>query len=193
MDVGLIIQILYLFLISLILAALEIQIEGDAGWAANLPTWKPSYSKWYSKLYRKIMAEKDITGYHILVFSLVLSILHYPYFIGKAWSWFSELSTLSLFLIVCIVWDFLWFVLNPHYGFGRFRAEHILWHKKWVLFMPIDYIIGLIISALLYTRFTLDWILLKEWLSVIILFLILTIGVVIFSIITHRFKLNQKS
>lgn len=162
MSPDLIIQVLYLFLVSLILAALEIQIEGEAGWAINLPTWKPSDSEWYSRFYRKIMAEKDITGYHLLVFSLVLAFLHYPYFIGRVWSLSSELTTLSLFFLVAITWDFLWLVLNPHYGLGRFRAEHIWWHKKWFLFAPIDYWLGLMVSALLYLKFSFNWLLFKE-------------------------------
>lgn len=143
-------EVFYLFLISLIFAALEIQIEGKAGWAVNLPTWKPSDSNWFFKIYRKILFGKDVTGYHLLIFTLLLAILHYPYFAGKPWSLGQELATLSFFFLMSIVWDFLWFVLNPHYGLAKFKKENIWWHKKWFLFMPADYWFGLIIFALLY-------------------------------------------
>jgi hypothetical protein len=191
MSPDLIIQILYLFLLSLIFAVLEVQIEGGAGWASGLPTWRPDNSKWFSKIYRRLMAEKDLTGYHLLVFSLLLAILHYPYFTGKNWTLAQEFATLSLFFLVSIIWDFLWFVINPHYGLSRFRAEHIWWHKKWFFFLPADYYFGLILSALLYTRFSFNWLLFREWLYIVALFFLLTLVVVIFAVLTKRFRLKQ--
>ncbi len=191
MTPDLIFHISSLFLFCLVLAALEVQIEGEAGWASKLPTWKPSRFVWYSRIYRKAMSDKDITGYHIFVFSLVLLFLHYPYFIGRVWNLPSELTTVSLFFLVTIIWDFLWFVLNPYYGLHRFRAAHVWWHKKWFLFMPVDYYVGFVVSALFYTRFSFDLTLLKEWFSVVVLFLIPTLAVVIFAMITNRFKLRR--
>ncbi|MDO8424488.1 MAG: hypothetical protein Q7S70_00930 [bacterium] len=144
------IQILYLFFFALLLAALEVQIEGKDGWAANLPTWRPQSSKWYSRLYKRITWGKDLTGYHLLVLLLVLSFLHFPYAVSGNWSWSSELATLSFLFLVIVVEDFLWFVINPDYGLSRFRKEFIGWHKKWFLFLPADYWLGLIVAALLY-------------------------------------------
>jgi len=37
------------------------------------------------------------------------------------------------------VWDFLWFVINPHYGIKKFRPNCIAWHKRWLLGVPLDY------------------------------------------------------
>jgi len=34
-------QSIYLFVVALVLAFLEVQIEGKHGWASKLPTWKP--------------------------------------------------------------------------------------------------------------------------------------------------------
>ena len=186
MNLDLIIQTLYLFLFCLLLAVFEIQIEGKYGWAAKLPTWRPSRGKWYSKLYGKIMSDKDLTGYHLCVFTLVLVFLHRPYFAGQDWSWSAELGTISLFFLISITWDFLWFVLNPHYGLRRFKAKYIWWHKKWFLFMPVSYYSALIISACLYSRFSLSWVLFKEWLLIIALFSILTLVVVILSLIFRK-------
>ena len=191
MTPDLILHIFSLFLFCLVLAALEVQIEGKAGWASKLPTWKPSHTVWYARLYRKVMSGKDITGYHLLVFTLVLLFLHYPYFIGRVWNLSSELTTISLLFLVTIIWDFLWFVLNPNYGLYRFRAVHVWWHKKWFLFMPVDYYIGFVISALFYTRFSFNLILFREWLAVVALFFVFTSAVVIFAVITNRFRLKQ--
>ena len=188
MSPDLIIQTLILFLFCLVLAFLETQIEGEAGWAANLPTWRPPRSTWYARFYQKIMPGKDLTGYHILIFILVLVFLHYPYFVGRTWNWPSELTTLSLFFLVAIVWDFLWFVVNPRYDFGHFWAEQVWWHKKWFLHLPNDYWFGFIISALLYVKFSLNWILFKEWLGIVALFFVLTLIMVIFAIRVGIFR-----
>lgn len=159
------------------LAGLETQIEGAAGWAANLPTWKPVSSKWYSRLYGKFMGGRELTLYHLLVFSLVFIFMHYPYFAGKVWNFSSEFTALSFLFLVVIIWDFLWFVVNPKYDFRSFWGEHVLWHKKWFLHLPVDYWFALMISALLYAKFSLA--LLKEWLWIIGLFFTLTIIVII--------------
>lgn len=188
MSLDLFFQTIYLFFLALILAVLEIQIEGGAGWAQSLPTWRPSQEKWYAKFYQRVMSKKDLTGYHLAVFGLVLGILHYPYFTGKIWNLSSELSTLSLFFIVSVVWDFLWFVLNPYYDFMNFWKKRIWWHKKWFWHMPNDYWLALIISAALYARFSLDLPLLIDWLKIISLFSILTVSTIIFAMVSGIFR-----
>ncbi|OGZ22981.1 MAG: hypothetical protein A3A08_00365 [Candidatus Nealsonbacteria bacterium RIFCSPLOWO2_01_FULL_41_9] len=187
-----IIQIIFLFLFCLVLAALETQIEGGAGWAQNLPTWRPAPDKLISRLYGKIMGGRELTLYHILVFTLVLVFLHYPYFAGKLWSLSSELTTLSFFFLVIVIWDFLWFVVNPRYDFRRFWGKHVLWHKKWFLHMPADYWFALIISALLYTQLSLRWELLKEWLAAFALFCTFTLIVVIAAIFAGIFNIKEE-
>lgn len=185
-------DVLGIFIFCVILAFLEIQIEGKEGWAARLPAWKPSHHVWYARFYRSVMSGKDLDGYHIAVSALVAIFIHYPYFVGRAWSLDAELTTISLFLLIAVIWDFLWFVLNPHYGLRRFRSVHIWWHKKWFLLMPVDYYVGFVASAMFYTRFSLDSALLKEWFSIVGLFLLFTSAVVIFAIATNRFWLKQK-
>lgn len=191
MTPDLILQIFFLFLFCFILAALESQIEGEAGWASNLPTWRPK-DKPYSRFYRKVMSGKDMTGYHLFIFSLVLIFMHYPYFVGQIWSWSAELGILSLFFLVTIFWDFLWFVINPRYDFSHFWAEQVWWHKKWFLHLPIDYWIGFLVSMLLYIKFSLNWFLLKEWLQIVALLFILTLAVVIFANAVGIFRVKQK-
>ena len=193
MTPDLLLHIFSLFLFCLILASLEAQAEGEAGWAANFPTWRPAGSRWYARFYKKFMSNKDMTGYHLSVFSLVLIFLHYPYFVNRNWSFSSELTTISFFFLVAIIWDFLWFVINPRYDFGAFWTEHVWWHKRWFLHLPIDYWFGFMLSALLYMRFSLNWALFQEWLEIIALFFILTLAVVIFAIVIGVFKIKQKT
>ncbi len=55
----------------------------------------------------------------------------------------------SSFLI--IYWDFLWFILNPHFTIKKFEKEHIPWYtdSRWIAGFPIDYWYGIGISVAL--------------------------------------------
>lgn len=141
---------LYLFILAVVLAVLEIQIEGEHGWAKNLPTWRPKSDFWLAKIYRKFMSGKDLTGYHLAMFGFVFLIMHLPFFRGVEWSEINEWETLSLFFIFAITWDYLWFIFNPSYPLHKFKAEHIWWHKKWLGPLPLDYYLGILISFILY-------------------------------------------
>ena len=50
-----------------------------------------------------------------------------------------------------VIEDFLWFVLNPHYGLRKFKPQFIWWHAhSWLWIMPRDYVIYSPIGILLY-------------------------------------------
>jgi len=140
---------LYIFILAVVLALLEIQIEAGAGWAKNLPTWRPHSEKWYARLHMKLMSGKEMTGYHTAMFSFVLLIFHLPYFMGREFAWVNWFETLSLIFIFVVVWDFLWFVLNPHFSMNDFREGGIDWHVKWTAGMPADYLNGIVASGLI--------------------------------------------
>ncbi len=176
----------YLFLMAIVLAILEIQIEGPHGWARNLPTWRPRSDHWLVRVYVKFMSGKEMTGYHLMLFGFILLIFHLPYIFGLTLTWEHWLKTISLFFIFVVLWDFLWFVLNPHYPLKKFKKEHIIFHKKWLWFMPVDYYFGLIISFLVLIPYSLqqptcaliDW-----WLINVCLFIIQTIMVILFTLL----------
>ncbi|MBI2551895.1 hypothetical protein HYW17_01170 [Candidatus Uhrbacteria bacterium] len=140
-----ILQIFYLYLLALTLAFLEVQIEGEHGWAAKLPCWRPT-GKWYARLYTKVLGGKEMTGYHVGVFSFALLMFHLPYVWGLPWNTGAELQTLSAFFLFVVVWDFLWFIINPHYGIRKFHPGCATWHKIWIGPAPIDYYGGLALS-----------------------------------------------
>jgi hypothetical protein len=132
-------QGVYFFAIAFSLAMLEIQIEGPHGWAAKLPTWRwePSFMK---------RAGRPVTGYHLWLTVFMLLLLHLPQgYLG--FSWEREAELLSLFLLLAVVWDFLWFAFNPHFGLARFNREHVWWFRNWVWRVPADYLLGLVGSA----------------------------------------------
>jgi hypothetical protein len=53
-------------------------------------------------------------------------------------------------MLFWVIEDFLWFALNPHYGLRKFRREHIWWHKRWLLGVPVDYWIMSASAVLLF-------------------------------------------
>jgi hypothetical protein len=133
---------IYLFAISIVLALLEIQIEGAKGWASDLPTWRLD-AEWVLRL----TSGKAVTGYHVWFNSLLILFLHLPFWFVP-WNWASEFSIVGIFFLLAVQWDFLWFVLNPHFGLSRFSKEHVWWFRRWIWGIPGDYYIGLILSFL---------------------------------------------
>ena len=45
--------------------------------------------------------------------------------------------------------DFLWFLVNPAFGWSHFDSAHVPWHKRWWWGAPVDYWGGLAGAALL--------------------------------------------
>ncbi len=170
------IKSIYIFLMAIVLAILEVQIEGKHGWATNLPTWRPGDDKWYAKFYKKIMGEKEMTGYHLAMFSFVFLIFHLPIFWVYSWSLKEELDIISIFFIFIVIWDYLWFVVNPHFTIKNFKGDHIFWHRKWIGKWPSDYWFASLVSfliAVIIDLFLNEGYLVK-WLLMFVIFLSLT-------------------
>lgn len=161
----------YVFLLATILALLEVQIEGKNGWAKDLPCWRPKPDSLPARIYAAFMNGKELTGYHAVMFPLPLLILHFPFVAGGSWSVVRELETLSIYFLMAVAWDFLWFVWNPAYRLKKFKPDFIPWHKKWTGPVPKDYPVGLIVSFIL-ALVAGD---LFGWLLVIIVFILLTL------------------
>ena len=71
--------------VSSIFALLEIQIEGENGWASKLPTWK------LKNPFQKIINWPYITGYHIYLNLLFITVLQLPFFTGLAFNLRNEI------------------------------------------------------------------------------------------------------
>jgi len=127
-------------------ALLEIQIEGPAGWAAKLPTWRLR-----SKLLTRLFPGRPLTGYHFWIMAFIAVVAHLQFAFGLPWTWSGELRAIAFILLFWVIEDFLWFVLNPHYGIRRFRPQHISWHcQAWWWLAPRDYWVAGAIGILLY-------------------------------------------
>lgn len=138
---------IWLFVIAMTIALLEIQIEGPYGWAQKLPCWRPDPHSFVAKNYRRVMGEKPLTGYHIAIFSLGIIILHFPFSV-TSWTLVKELEVFSAYFLLTVCEDFLWFMWNPHYGLRKFNPQAIWWHKNWIGLVPIDYLKGIGMSFL---------------------------------------------
>ena len=137
---------LLLFGYALLFALVEIEIEGKDGWAMNLPTWyrrKPVYARVYAFL----LSGKPLTGYHAVMFFIPFVSFHIGLAFGQPWSWGLEARVFASYLVWNVTWDFLWFVLNPHFGWARFRKGQVWWHgRMWIGRLPIDYVHALWLS-----------------------------------------------
>lgn len=140
LTVGIVIVLAYFF------AKVEIHVEGDAGWAANLPTWRIE-SHW---LLDVLWGGRAMTGYHAWVFPFIAICFHAPVFFTAEWSLQMEARILASIALFWIAEDFLWFIINPAFGWTRFHPRYVPWHKHWACGAPVDYWIFLCISAALF-------------------------------------------
>lgn len=125
----------WVVLLGFFFAQTEIQIEGGAGWAANLPTWRIE-QHWLLDIF---WGGRAMTGYHAWIFPFIALFFHFPLFFMGHWSWRAQCRVLACIMLFWIVEDFLWFALNPAYGIERFHAAAIPWHKHWLWRAPVDY------------------------------------------------------
>lgn len=142
-------RILFLFGYALLFAAVEIEIEGPHGWAERLPTWF-RVTPLYARFYGLFMRGKPLTGYHLVMFVLPLWSFHLGFVGGVPWSAAGEATTLSAYVVWVLIWDLLWFVLNPRFGWKRFRRHQVWWHgRTWIGRFPVDYYSALATSFVL--------------------------------------------
>jgi hypothetical protein len=134
---------LYFFAIAFALAQLEIQIEGKHGWAERLPTWR-----WQSEAVLRWVG-KPVTGYHVFLQLFLLLVIHLP-LMYTGFSLEREAELISLFFLLVVFWDFLWFVCNPHFGLSRFGPGQVWWFRSWFLGLPTPYYSGLGVSLVVY-------------------------------------------
>jgi hypothetical protein len=137
---------LFLLACALVLALLEIQIEGPDAWASKLPVWriKNKWTDWF-------MGAKPITGYHFYFLLLILVFIHLPFGLNlAAFSWHREARLISFYILFWVLEDFLCIALSPHFGFGKFSPKHVWWHSKWWGFLPREYWIFTPLGTLLY-------------------------------------------
>lgn len=137
--------LVWVALMAIAFAKVEIQIEGAAGWAASLPTWRIE-KHWLLDIF---WGSRPLTGYHAWVFAfMVLAFLAPLAFNGRAIGR-DLLLALAGLMLFWVAEDFLWFLLNPSFGWAQFDPAHVPWHKHWWWGAPADYWGGVGGAALL--------------------------------------------
>lgn len=177
----------YLFVFAVIIALHEIEIEGENGWAEKLPTWKASDITRFS-----LYSNHPLTGYHLTLGVFLWMAFHLQYVFGTAWTLPSELFTLSKLAMLAVVWDYLWFVLNPEFGYTKFKKENVPWHDtKWLMnSFPITYaniLAGSVLCAYLASYLNPEIKLVEYW-TLLGLQIPLTVLTVLLSPYYHSFR-----
>jgi hypothetical protein len=135
--------ILFLILLAFIHARLELQIEGKkAGWALRLPCWR------IDNRFTEFLIGKEITGYHFYLLLIFLLLFHSPY-LFISFTLKTETTLLGLFCWYWIAEDWFWFVENNLYGLRNFKPGRIFWHRRWIYFLPVSYVWGIILGTIL--------------------------------------------
>ena len=137
--------VLAVALVGVFFAKVEIQIEGPAGWAATLPTWRVENS-WALDIF---WGGRPMTGYHAWVFSFMALMFHVPIVITGHWNWKIEARIVGSVMLFWIIEDLFWFLLNPDWGWGALVPERAWWHKHWLLGLPLDYLTFTFVAAIL--------------------------------------------
>lgn len=187
---------IFIFILGLLLALVEIEIEGRNGWAEKLPTWYKTKG-FVTRVFSFFNSGKPMTGYHLFLQLFVLLLFHFHFFLGVEWSLGGELVALSLHSLFLFIWDYLWFILNPHYGVRNFRKTNVWWFSKssWFLgFIPSDYLKAVFGSFLFaYGASLLGVYSLFSFLTVFATVVVLMMGAVIFSPVYRRIYINLRS
>ena len=107
MDVwnAIILQTTYLFVTSLVVASLEIEIEGKDGWAKKLPTWR----------IRGGCGDRPLTGYHVALALAFISISingAVTASLLQTIPFHRVLYSLAIFTLMMAYEDALWYALN---------------------------------------------------------------------------------
>ncbi len=138
-------MLFWVLLLAYFFANVEIQIEGSHGWATSLPTWRIEHH-WLLDIF---WGGRAMTGYHAWVFPFIALMFHYPIFFHDRWNWRSEARIFASIMVFWIAEDWLWFLINPAFGLGRFNPTDVPWHKVWLGPVPIDYWVYSTIAVLL--------------------------------------------
>lgn len=118
----------YIILYATLWSAMEVEIEGpDGGWAKNLPTTQ--------------FFNTHFTWYHVVMNLIVILTLYRSFYRNALVT--KIFYTTSWFFIE----DYLWFMINPGFGYKKYTKKDIWWHGKqtWIFGQPLHNYLSLAI------------------------------------------------
>src|SRR5204863_342189 len=96
------------------------------------------------------VGHRPLPGYPVFAFTIPLVVLHLPFVMGVHWTLAGELRTIATYFALAVIWDYLWFVLNPAYTVRRFGRGRVWWFEvPWIWRFPLDYYAGIALSLAL--------------------------------------------
>jgi len=138
-------RLLAVFAAAFLWAKMEEEIEGEHGWAESLPTWRIDNHP----LLNLLMNGRPMTGYHLWAFSFIFFAFHLALIGAGSWSWRAECAALGSISLFWVLEDFIWFMVNPYFGWRRYRRQDVSWHRSWWLGLPADHW-GLIAMSVIF-------------------------------------------
>ncbi len=166
---------IYTYTYALLYALMEIEIEGQHGWAKKLPTFT---------IKKGIF--KNFTFYHILMNLIVILTNSFPILHNYELTLNGILYSVYFNTLWFLIEDFLWFVLNPYYTIKKYNKD-ISWHSKqyWILGIPSHNYFGLsiLLGIIYYTNN-------KLLLNILVLLFMFTIFIIKISPIYHYIYLK---
>jgi hypothetical protein len=153
---------LFICLFALLYALLEIEIEGQDGWAKNLPTPKMLF---------------HFTQYHVIMNLIVILIFFKIYYKQKS----DLLKTIFIISLWFMLEDTYWFIYNSKYTIQKYNKECVPWHR-WYYGLPLGSWISIFIFIMIYFS-SKD----KQYIKLLKECMIISIIFVIISPIYHSF------
>ena len=161
---------IFIAIYAILYSMLEIEIEGNAGWAKNLPTVASGIG--------------PLTMYHLLMNIIVILTISYSLYSKTYSNWIVLYFIIAWFLIE----DFMWFCLSPFYTLKKYSQENIAWHGKqpWILNSPLHNWIGISVMFLIAIFSKNRYVLFQSFIAMSLIVL----GVIILSPIYHNWYIQ---
>jgi hypothetical protein len=140
LTLGDIILNIHTFVFGVIWAFVMVNAEGNDGWGGK-SGWRLRKDQlpWLRILtfgrpinFLPVFACLTFFGTYLLV--PAWSYAHNVPFSTAAWG-----ELIVYFLLFFIIEDYIWFLVNPGFGAGKFSKKFVPWHPYWILGMPFDY------------------------------------------------------
>jgi hypothetical protein len=169
----------YLVLFGILMALIEIEIEGPNGWAVELPTWRRF--NWISRF---VFGGRPATGYHVFMNLFLVLTFHSPLFHDLMnWEWGDEVKAWASFTIMAgLFWDWWWFILNPDYTWRGHRKSRVPWHPRWIgEYVNADHVVAFVgaTAIAIIGYFTAEPELLTKWYPTQIVVLLVATGMLV--------------
>lgn len=179
-----IVSSIYWFLVALSIALFEIELEGKYGWAEKSATWSKRPN--FPKLLRLFSGARVLTGYHVFLNIFLFLFMHATFFLAGSFSIAAEMNLLAIYLTWTLFWDFLWFIMNPYYGWKVFSPKTVWWfgEEPWLFNkLPVKYFVQIGIAFV----FSAIAVLLTNNGNYLFGQIVMTITFVLLTVLTHFF------